>query len=267
MSTRDPVLVGAGDIARCDGGAAVATARLLKRIEGTVVALGDLVYPSGTAERFRTCYQRTWGRYKARTRPVVGNHEYLTDRAKPYFDYFGDAAGDPDKGYYSFDLGAWHVVVLNSNCGFVSCDTDSAQAKWLREDLKSSPAQCQIALWHHPYFTSGSVHKPETVLRPLFQILVDFGVEANLAGHNHQYERFAPQLADGTPDEAKGVRAFVVGTGGASHYSFDQPQRNSVVRDGSDYGVLKLALHSDSYDWDFVPIEGSFSDTGSGTCH
>ncbi|MBB5869547.1 hypothetical protein F4553_002926 [Allocatelliglobosispora scoriae] len=265
----DPVLVAAGDISTCYGDGDAATALLLDRIPGTVVSLGDHAYPYSSAELLTTCYDRTWGRHKARTRPVVGNHEYKVGGGKPYFDYFGAAAGDPTKGYYSYDLAGWHVVALNSNCLIVACAAGSAQAQWLRADLTASAARtCQIALWHAPLFTSGKEHKPEPAMRDLFQILVDFGVEVNLTGHNHHYERFAPQLADGTADQARGVQEFVVGTGGASHYSFlPTPKPNSLVRENATHGVLALTLHPTTYDWRFHGIEGPFTDAGTAPCH
>jgi hypothetical protein len=264
------VLIGAGDIATCDSDADARTASVVQSTAGTVFALGDNAYPDGSARDFASCYDPTWGRFKARTRPVAGNHEYVTRQAGPYFDYFGDAAGERGRGYYSYEMGSWHVVVLNSNCGAVpgGCGAGAPQERWLRADLAAHRDRCAVAMWHHPLFTSGHNHKPATSTRPLFRALLAGGVELLLTGHNHQYERFAPQDADGQRDDAHGVREFVVGTGGASLYPFDPAHPNSEVRNNDTFGVLRLTLHPDRYDWKFLPAAGgSFTDAGSGTCH
>jgi acid phosphatase type 7 len=263
------VLVGAGDIASCSSAGDEATARILDGVAGTVFTAGDNAYDSGSAANYANCYQPSWGRHRARTRPVPGNHEYQTPRAAGYFGYFGAAAGDPTRGYYSYDLGAWHVVVVNSNCGEVGgCAAGSAQERWLRQDLAASGQSCTVAIWHHPLFTSGANHGPATAMRPIFRALYDNGAEVVLTGHNHQYERFAPQNPDGGLDNARGVRAFVVGTGGNGHYGFGTIRPNSQVRNSNTYGVLKLTLRAGGYDWQFLPQTGkSFTDTGSATCH
>jgi acid phosphatase type 7 len=266
----DPVLVGAGDIARCTSSGDEATANLLDSIPGTVYTLGDNAYESGTATEFANCYDPSWGRHKGRTRPSPGNHEYRTSGASGYFGYFGSAAGDPQKGYYSYDLGQWHVVVLNSNdlCRYVSCAAGSAQAEWLRADLASNPAQCTLAYFHHPLFTSGNYSPGFSEVKPLWDVLYSGGAEVVLNGHDHLYERFAPQSPSGAPDPARGIREFVVGTGGASHYGISTVQPNSQVRNTGTFGVLKLTLHPTSYDWQFVPEAGkSFTDSGSTSCH
>jgi hypothetical protein len=264
-------LVAAGDIAACGNPGDEATAALLASIGGTVAPLGDNVYMSGTAAQFRDCYEPSWGRYRARTRPAVGNHEYETSNASPYYAYFGPAAGEPDRGYYSYDLGAWHVVVLNSNCGEVSCAAGSAQERWLRADLASSPAACTVAYWHHPRFNSGESHGGEATeddVRPFWEALYDHGVELVLNGHDHVYERFAPQTAAGRADAARGVRQFTVGTGGKSHGRLGVRRANSEVFDAATFGVLKLTLSAGAYEWEFVPVAGaSFRDAGSGGCH
>jgi acid phosphatase type 7 len=270
-SANDPVFVGAGDIANCSSLAgAEATAKLLDAIPGTVYTLGDNAYGSGTATEFANCYDPTWGRHKARTRPSPGNHEYYTSGGSGYFGYFGSAAGDPQKGYYSYDLGQWHVVVLNSNdqCRYVSCSAGSAQAQWLQADLAAHPAQCTLAYFHHPLFTSGNYSPGISVVKPLWEILYSGGAEVVLNGHDHLYERFAPQTPSGTPDSARGIREFVVGTGGAEHYGIKTVQPTSEVRNTGTFGVLKLTLHPTSYDWQFVPEAGkTFTDSGTTSCH
>ena len=266
----DPVLVGAGDIASCSGSGDEATAALLDDITGTVITLGDNVYSSGTAREFADCYGPSWGRHKERTRPSAGNHDYRTNNASGYFDYFGAAAGDPSRGYYSYDLGAWHIVVINSNCAEVGgCQTGSPQEQWLRADLAAHPAACTLAYWHHPRFSSGSSHGSSSSMEPIWRTLYDANAELVLSGHEHNYERFAPQDPAGQADDARGIREFVVGTGGGSHYGFDTPLPNSEVRNSDTFGVLKLTLHPGSYDWQFVPIAGkSFSDSGTNVaCH
>ncbi|WP_130511326.1 metallophosphoesterase family protein [Krasilnikovia cinnamomea] len=263
-----PVLVGAGDIATCESTADNRTAALVAAQPGTVFTLGDNAYPDGTAADFRRCYGPGWGRFRARTRPAVGNHEYHVAGARPYFDYFGAAAGPRGRGYYSFNVGSWHVVVLNTNCGEVSCRSGSAQQRWLRTDLAASGARCTVALAHHPLFTSVARHPPATATRPLVRTLRAAGVEVLLAGHNHTYERFAPQDADGRSDPVRGIRAFVVGTGGAPLHTFGRRAANSQVRNDRTYGVLRLTLAPGAYRWQFLGVPGSrFTDSGSGACH
>jgi hypothetical protein len=271
QSTAGPtaVLVGAGDIASCDSTGDSRTTALLERTPGIVFTLGDNAYPTGSSTDFTRCYAPTWGRAKARTRPAVGNHEYGTGNAEAYFDYFGAAAGPRGKGYYSYDAGAWHVVVLNTNCGSVAggCRRGSAQERWLRADLAASDAACTVAMGHHPLFTSARTHPPATETRPLVQALYDAGAELLLTGHNHQYERFAPQTPAGRRDDARGIREIVAGTGGAALYPFGRIAANSEVRNNRTFGVVRLTLSSTSYRWDFMPTSGRFHDTGHGTCH
>ena len=265
----DPVLVGAGDIASCSSSGDEATANLLDDIAGTVFTLGDNVYDAGTSTEYRDCYGPSWGRHLARTRPTPGNHEYGTANASGYFGYFGAAAGDQGKGYYSYDLGAWHIIVLNSNssCTTISCAKDSAQDVWLRADLAAHTNVCTLAYWHHPRFNSGAAHGNNTAVANFWNALYDAGADVILNGHEHVYERFAPQTPSALADP-NGIRQFTVGTGGASHYTFGTIQPNSQVRNGSTYGVLKLTLHATSYDWQFVPVAGAtFTDSGTGSCH
>jgi len=267
------VIVAAGDIANCAGEGDEATAKLVGGIEGTVLTLGDEAYPHGTAQDFEECYEPSWGQFKERTKPVPGNHEYETEGASAYFDYFGEAAGDPDVGYYSYDLGSWHIVALNSNCGEgeIRCGPGSAQAKWLKEDLAANAADeggCTLAYMHHPRFSSGQEHGSTPTLEPLWEALYKAGADVVLSGHEHNYERFAPQDPEGRADPQRGIREFVVGTGGKSHYPIVNPIANSELHNDDTYGVLKLTLHPHSYEWQFVPVEGeTFSDSGDARCH
>jgi hypothetical protein len=257
------ILVGAGDIAGCSSTFKdEATAALVDNIAGTVFALGDDAYPSGTTADFG-CYDASWGKFKARTRPAPGNHEYQTTGAAPYYSYFGNLAGPSGKGYYSYDVGGWHVVSLNSEQDL------TGQVTWLKGDLAAHPAKCTLAYWHKPLFTSGSVHGPETAMRPIYQVLYDAGADVVLSGHNHHYERFAPQNPAGGADAARGLRYFVVGTGGTPNlYGFGAPRPNSEVRYNGGQGVLKLTLSPDHYDWEFVSVAGkTFTDSGTQACH
>lgn len=263
----DPVIVGAGDIADCSTTRDSATANLLDAIPGTVVTLGDNVYTSGTAAQFRDCYAPTWGRHKSRTRPSPGNHDYLTTGAAGYFGYFGSAAGDPAKGYYSYDLGAWHIVVLNSDCSAIGgCGATSPEGGWLRADLAANAGKNVLAYWHHPRFSSGQ-HGGATSMQPMWEILYAAGADVVLNGHDHDYERFAPQDPWGRPDARYGIREFVVGTGGTALRPRTSTTPNGQVF-STTYGVLKLTLHPTSYDWEFRPIAGStFRDAGTTTTH
>ena len=264
------VFVGAGDIAVCGSSGATATSNLLVGISGTVFTLGDNAYPNGSSTDYANCYDPSWGRVKSRTRPTPGNHEYQTANASGYFGYFGAAAGDPAKGYYSYDLGDWHIIVLNSNssCTTISCAAGSAQEQWLRADLAANTKACTLAYWHHPRFNSGASHGNNTAVAPFWNALYAYGAEIVLNGHEHVYERFAPQTPNAVSDLTTGIRQFTVGTGGAGLYSFSSTiQPNSEVRNNSSMGVLKLTLRTGGYDWDFIPATGSFTDSGSGSCH
>ena len=233
-----------------------------------VLALGDQQYESGSLSDFNAVYDPTWGRVKDITYPVVGNHEYGQSGASGYFDYFGSAAGERGKGYYSFDLAGWHIVAINSNCDQVSCSAGSTQESWLRADLAAHPADCTIAMWHHARWSSGH-DGDNTFMQTMWDDLVDADVEILLSGHSHDYERFAPQDANGSLDEAGGVRQFVVGTGGAFFTGlgtgFDD---NSQAHQNNTFGILKLTLRSDAYDWQFVPEAGkTYTDSGTTSCH
>jgi hypothetical protein len=264
LTVTDPVLVGAGDIASCSSPGDEATAQLLDTIPGAVFAAGDNAYESGTIDQYRACYAPSWGRHLRRTHPAPGNHEYYTSGAQGYYAYFGSLAGDPTKGYYSYELGSWHIVVLNSA---VEVTAGSPQDLWLRADLAGHSASCTLAYLHHPRFNSGE-HGSDTTLRSIWQALYDSGADVVVSAHEHIYERFAPQKPDGTVDPARGIRQFTVGTGGKSHHSYHRTLPNSEVQDSTSFGVLKLTLHASGYDWRFVPVAGqSFTDLGSSSCH
>jgi hypothetical protein len=263
------MLVGAGDIVQCNDPTSEATAKLLDGIGGTVFTLGDNVYESGSAAEFADCYEPSWGRHRGRTRPAPGNHEYYTLGAADYYAYFGPAAGEPGQGYYSYDLGTWHIVVINSNCFEVGgCHAGSPQGQWLRGDLATHRAPCTLAYWHHPRFSSGEWHGSFSMMQPIWQALYEAGAEVVLSGHEHNYERFAPQDPDGAADGSRGLRQFVVGTGGKNLYPLGPGIPNSEVRNDRTFGVLKLTLRANAYDWKFVPVAGqTFTDAGSAPCH
>jgi hypothetical protein len=291
VAAGDPVIAAAGDIA-CDptssqfnGGNGTSsncraryTSDLL--VNGSfagVLALGDNQYYCGGYSAFTKSYALGWGRVKSTTHPVVGNHEYLTsggagcndsnDGATGYFKYFGSSAGQADKGWYSFNVGAWHLVALNSNCGDAGgCSKGSPQYSWLAADLAAHPATCTLAFWHIPLFSSGG--RSAANMRSIWQLLYDRNADLVLAGHDHIYERFGPQTSTASADASRGLRSFIVGTGGANHTSLATVAANSQVRNTSTYGVLKLTLHASSYDWKFQPEAGkTFSDSGTASCH
>jgi hypothetical protein len=258
------VLLAAGDIARCDSDGDEATARLLDSLPGTVLTLGDNVYRSATRAVFAACYHSSWGRHRARTRPAPGNHDYRVRNAASYFAYFGAAAGPPGRGYYSFDVAGWHVISLNSN---VDLHPDSRQLRWLRADLAAHPSRCTLAYWHHARFSSGE-HGHADHIAPLWRALYEAGVDVVLQGHDHSYERFAPLNADGQRDADRGIRSFVVGTGGAPLRGFRSIAPGSEVRYNGGHGVLKLSLQPEGYEWEFVAAgDTGFSDRGVGRCH
>jgi hypothetical protein len=245
-----------------------ATANLLGALAPTaVLPLGDTQYENGERANYAQSYGPSWGRFDAIAHPVPGDHEYQTAGATGYFAYFGARAGNPALGYYSFDLGAWHLVALNSNCAQVACAAGSAQEQWLRADLAAHPAQCTLAYWHSPRFSSGPAGQA-TATDPFWRALYEAGAEVVLDGHNHQYERFAPQTPDRAADPGGGIRQFVVGTGGEEHQAFVTVRPNSEVRNADTFGVLSLTLRPGGYDWRFVPEAGrTFTDAGSGACH
>ena len=270
------ILVGAGDIASCKSlEGAEATAKLIENIPGEVFAAGDLAYEKGTAEEFKNCYDKTWGRFKNRTHPAPGNHEFYGSKdGSPYFNYWGVQAGPAERGYYSFDLGSWHIIALNTNCatpGLGGCAAGSPQDAWLQKDLAEHSKSCIVAFGHHALYSSGVLksHAIHPELRQLWQDLYHAHADLVLNGHEHSYERFAPQDPFGNLDKKHGIREFVVGTGGRSHDPLGFPTPNSEVRNANVFGVLKLTLSTGKYSWEFVPVEGSnaFHDSGEGVCH
>ncbi|MCA1844504.1 MAG: metallophosphoesterase [Actinobacteria bacterium] len=266
----DPVLVGAGDIADCTSPGDEATADLVEGIPGTVFTIGDNAYTNATATEFANCYDPTWGRFKDRTMPAAGNHEYQPDpTAAAYYQYFGAVAGDPAKGYYDYTVGSWHVIVLNTTCANVGgCGAGSPQEQWLRGVLAASNARCTVAVTHHSRFSSGKEHGSMPAIQPLWQALYDYGADLVLSGHDHVYERFGMQSPGGVADAVFGLREIMVGTGGRDHRTFGTAVANSELRNNTSFGVLELSLHDDSYDWQFVPEAGkSFTDQGTTACH
>lgn len=279
-SATDPVIAAAGDIVCAPNTAAQSenqkrscgdglTAALLRggRYEA-VLALGDNQYEAGQLANYRSAYARSWGRFRSITHPVPGNHEYGTSSAAGYYRYFGVRAGEPTKGYYSFDIGAWHLVALNSSCGAVGgCGVSSPQGRWLKRDLAQHRHSCTLAYWHHARFSSG-LHGSDDTYDGFWRLLYAAGADVVLVAHDHHYERFAPQTPEARLDERRGITEFVVGTGGRSHYPTAFPRPNSRVRNASTFGVLALTLHATSYDWRFVPTAGSrFTDSGRASCH
>ena len=266
--TGDPVLVGAGDIGQCGSDADEDTAALLDTIQGTVFTAGDNAYENGTAEQFRECYEPSWGRHRGRTRPAPGNHDWETPGLAGYLGYFGDAAKGPGgSSWYSYDLGTWHVIVLDSMCSKVGgCDPASPQGQWLAADLAASDAACTLAIFHHPRFTSGEHGDTESMdgfWRPLYAA----GVDVIVNGHDHDYEWFEPQDPDGRADPARGIRQFVVGTGDAPLRDFTRVAPNSAGRVSIAHGVLAFTLHQGSYDWEFIAARNDFRQLGVAACH
>jgi hypothetical protein len=264
----DPVLVGAGEIGECGPSGDEETARLIDGIGGTVFTTGNNAYPNGTAGQYAMCYGTSWGRFEARTRPAVGNLDYQTEGALGYRGYFGPAATGADgKTWYSYDLGRWHVVVLDSTCAKIGgCDSASPEGRWLASDLAASRARCTITIWNQPRFSSGE-HGDYVDVEPFWQALYAAGADVVVNGHDHDYERFKPQTPDGEVDLEKGIREFVVGTGGTPLGPFGPGKPNSEIRVSVTQGVLKLTLRPQGYDWQFIPTSGSFSDSGSAPCH
>jgi Calcineurin-like phosphoesterase len=261
----EPVITAAGDIAQDNepGQGQRATASRITRIDPVAaLTLGDNQYPAGALSDFRSSYDPTWGRFKAKTFPTPGNHDYGTSGARGYFRYFRARAHPRHGGYYSFDLGGWHLVAVNTG----AAPPSRRQLRWIRRDLRRNDDVCELAYWHHPRWSSGSVHGSDASLSPLWRVLFRAGVDVVLNGHEHHYERFA-RLTPAGRRSANGIREFVVGTGGASTYPFGDPVRGSQKRITGAYGVLRLALHSSGYAWRFVRVGGSVADSGTGGCH
>ena len=265
----EAVLVGAGDIAVCGYETDERTAELLEHTAGVIWTAGDNAYPSGTRQNFEECFHPTWGRHKDRIRPTPGNHEYRSPGAAPYFEYFGDAAGEAGKGWYSYRYGGWLVIALNSNLTALSNDLVEEQMAWLRDTLAGTPVKCTVAYFHHPLFSSGSHgSNDDENVRPFYEALYEAGADIVLAGHDHHYERFPPLDPYGRSDPEAGIRQFLVGTGGGSlRTTGRQIHPQSEVYFDDVHGVLELVLHEDRYEWQFLTVGGAGRDAGSGRCH
>jgi acid phosphatase type 7 len=268
--TRTPapvILAGAGDISICGQEGDTQTASLLEHIPGEVFTAGDNSNEDGLMSEYQKCFGKTWGKFIARIHPSPGNHDYQTPGAVDYFSYFGNAAGEPGKGYYSYDFGSWHILSLNGNCSEVACGPTSPQVKWLKEDLATHPAQCVLAYWHQPRWSSGETHGDGRV-SILWKTLYGAGADVVINGHEHHYERFKPLGPEGEPDMQRGMREFIVGTGGASLVETSSIATGSEVRQSKTFGVLKLELYSGFYRWEFIPVAGqNFKDSGQTNCH
>ena len=266
------ILVGAGDIAECSSQDDEKTATLVTNVlnanAGAVVfTAGDNAYPNGASGDYTNCYNPSWGAFKGKTKPDPGNHEWKTANAGGYFGYFGNAFGNSTTDWYSYNLGGWHIIMLDSNCSNINCTTETT---WLKNDLAASSAACTVAMWHHPVFnighhdTAGDTSKG----KPFWQALDNAGADLIINGHDHNYQRWKPQRVDGTLDATNGIREIVVGTGGASAYAFTRTDTKVEAKSTGTAGVLKLTLKSNSYDWQFIPVAGgSFTDSGTGSCH
>jgi hypothetical protein len=257
------VLIGAGDIGVCGSRGTVETAKLLDALPGTVFTAGDNVYPSGSEQAYRECYDPTWGKHRLRTRPSPGNHEYEVPGASAYYSYFGSNAGAPGLGYYSYRLGAWRIYSLNSN---VPTDENSAQYQWLSAELATRPSACALAYWHHPVLSEGP-NGDSRHMRDLWRLLYERGVDVVLAGHDHGYQRYTPLDGELRRNLQTGIRQFIVGTGGAPLYGFPTATPFTEARGGA-WGLLRLSLSPNRYEWEFIPVPGeSFKDAGQGVCH
>ncbi len=266
------VLIGAGDISVCGLDGDDKTADLIERLldrypDASVFTAGDNAQTMGTALEYSECFQPSWGRFKSRIHPSPGNHDWFTEEGGPYFDYFGEAAGEPGLGYYSYNLGDWHIVSLNSNCAAAGCDVQSAQAVWLRADLEQNDKRCSMLYWHHPLWSSGKV-VIDPAATAFWRIASEFNAEVVVNGHDHIYERLAPLGPSGRLELDTGIRPFIVGTGGAWHFEEGQPLLTSEARAIGVHGVIVFFLYPGRYDWRFIPVDdGSFTDSGSALCH
>jgi hypothetical protein len=258
------VLVGAGDISRCEQDGDNHTSELLASISGSIFTIGDNSNEHGTPQQYSDCFDYSWGRYMSRLFPVPGNHDYDSNGGASYFDYFGSRAGEYGKGYYSYEVGDWHIIAINS---VINEGERAGQLQWLQADLASHSNRCTLAYWHYPRWSSGTVGNMDE-MAPFIQVLYDYGADVVLSAHDHIYERFAPQNPAGQLDLESGIREFIVGTGGATHHQFGEIRANSEVRDNTSFGVLKLQLYAEGYSWEFIPIRGDpFTDYGSDFCH
>lgn len=259
--SRTAILVGAGDIGLCGSAGTTASGLLIEATLGEVFLVGDIAYPNGSAQAFRECFEPRWGHASDRWHPVPGNHEYESANAAPYFQFFGPAAGPPGLGYYRFVAGEWLVLMINSN---IDASPTSPQFQFVRESLQGRPFRCQMAMWHHPLFSSGP-NGPHPHMRPIFELLQQNGVDVVVNGHDHIYERFSRQDADGRQIET-GIRQFTVGTGGAELTRAVRATPNSGIVLAS-FGIMRFTLRPDSYDWEFLETAGALGDNGSTPCH
>jgi hypothetical protein len=256
-------LVGTGDIGLCGSPAVAATAELVDRVAGVVFTTGDHAYPNGSAQNFRDCYEPHWGRHRARTRPTPGNHDYEFGAGAAYYAFFGENAGPSGLGYYSYTAGPWRVIAVNSE---IAVGPGSTQLLWLRSELAASQARCTMVYWHKPLFSSGP-NGPNRGLREIWRTLYEFDADLVVNGHDHLYERFAPQDPDGRLDPQRGIRQITVGTGGGNLYTPITSAANTEAI-GLAHGVVRLTLSAGNYQWEFIPIPGaSYSDSGIGQCH
>ncbi len=264
--TNVPMLIGAGDIAYCgDISNDEGTARLIESFPNAVVfTAGDNSQQNGTWDEYVQCYGSSWGRFLDRTYPTIGNHDIEVENGRWYYTYFGESAGQEGKGYYSYNLGEWHIIALNSMCQ-ADCGETSEQVQWLRSDLASNGARCTLLYWHIPRYSSG-VNSSLEITEAFWNAAVEYGAEIIVNGHEHFFERFAPMDRDGNPDPF-GVRMFIVGTGGAPLFEFTGLGSNSEVRNNTSHGVILFRLYSGYYEWEFIPADGNFTDSGSGECY
>jgi 3',5'-cyclic AMP phosphodiesterase CpdA len=252
-----------GDTGWCGSPALGPLARLLERFDGDILLAGDLAYPSGTMEEFRNCFEPTYGRFKSRMRASPGNHDYVASvSADSYFTYFGERSGPNRLGYYSFKAGEWTIMMLNSN---VPINRTSAQFAFIRTTMTQSPTRCTMAVLHHPFDSSG-INGPTPSLRDAWELMYNLGADVVVAGHDHLYERHAPVNADSRRDDAKGIRQFTAGTGGAPLYNRVRQALNSEIMI-STWGVLRFKLDPALYEWQFVDMNGTVLDQGLNICH
>jgi hypothetical protein len=254
-------VIAVGDIGWCGSRGTADTAQLVESLAGLLLLAGDIAYPNGSAGDFQRCFEPHWGRFRPRWHATPGNHEYMTPNASAYFDYFGPAAGDDRSGYYARSMGDWLVLMLDSN---VPAQRNSAQWEFVRRELDLHRAPCTLAVWHHPLFSSGP-NGPNPFMRDMFGLLEIGGADVVIAAHDHLYERFSKQSADGRPSD-RGIRQFIVGTGGAELYRFGTAAPNSETRIAQ-FGVLHLSLQPAAYRWEFVLTTGGLADSGTEACH
>ena len=262
------VLLAAGDIAGCGSRSDEETALVLDGVPGLIATLGDNAYPRGTAREYEECFAPSWGRHKDRIRPVPGNHDYFTPGAAGYFGYFGPAAGEPGKGYYTYELNGWRIYALNSKCSRIGgCEAGSPQYRWLADQLKINRASCTLAYWHEPPFGAGLENPRAEAVRPWVTLLYEAGADIILSASAHNYQRLARLDPTGETDDKFGIRYFVVGTGGAGLHPVDASFSGLEVWNDSVHGILRLTLDEDGYTWQFLPADGEFTDAGTGECH